>query len=439
MKHRRVLRTLLTLIIINATSYGVEASDKVQIPLVQESLDTPITEQISDAGPMSLRQAITLALTNNPDLQESELLIGAREARASQEGKRPNPELDIEFDNFAGSGPLSGFKGLETTIGVGQTIELGNKRGLRVDIADTETEIAALSFQILRLDIITEVRKHFTEVLGAQQKLELNQKLLDLAGRFNSTIDTLVSAGRYSPAEKARAQVEYSTVQLSIFESRRNLKSARLKLASTWGGDVSFNQVEGNLIGASLDSKAIMNATQISENARVRLSELEVISQRSEAKLAEAMRIPDPTIGAGFRRFSETSDRSFVTSLSIPIPVLNRNQGSIQEAHINVQRSEQALNSTRTALLRMINLELETIQSLEEILKTLEETIIPEASKAYEIINRNYRLGQYSTLDVLDAQRKLFEAQVSYLDMQLDYNISIIELEGLLGHSVLNQ
>lgn len=424
----------MTIFIVNG--YSAEGSDKAQIPLVQESLRTSRTEQSSERGPMNLERAITLALTNNPDLLESELRIRAFEARASQEGKRPNPELEIELDNFAGSGPLSGFKGLETTIGVGQTIELGNKRGLRVDIADSETEIAALSFQILRLDLVTEVRKHFTEVLGAQQKLELNQKLLDLAGRFNSTIDTLVKAGRYSPAEKARAQVEYSTVQLSIFENRRNLKSARLKLASTWGGDGSFSQVEGSLIGASLDSKAFMNATQINENARVRLSELEVISQRSEARLAEAMRIPDPTIGAGFRRFSETSDRSFITSLSIPLPVLNRNQGSIQEAHINVQRSEQSLNSTRTALLRGINLELETIHSLEEILKTLEETIIPEASKAYEIINRNYRLGQYSTLDVLDAQRKLFEAEINFLDMHLEYNISIIELEGLLGSSI---
>lgn len=438
-KLRQVLFLILT--VVASTVYGLDipSSDEIQIPLVEKSLNYIKTHPGTEGESLSLERSISRALNNNPELKASELLIRASQARASQERMFPNPELELEFDNFAGSGDLGGTKSTETTIGVGQVIELGKKRSHRFEIAKKQTDIDILSHELLALELITDVRIRFTEVLGAQQRVDLDKKLLDLSSRFNSTIDTLVKAGRYSPAEKARAQVDYSTLQINAMQNERYLDIARLQLAATYGESIITEEVTGALLSPTEELIGLDPQLNLEEYPQVQLLKREVGALQAEAQLAKAMRIPDPTLGAGFRRFNESKDRAFIASLSIPIPLLNRNQGGIEEARYKVESVEQSVEAIKVSLLSQIMSKQELIGNLDEILKMMSEIVLPEASRAYEIISRNYRLGQYSTLDVLDAQRKLFEAQATYLDTQIEYNIAIIELEGLTGHSVLNQ
>jgi outer membrane protein TolC len=45
-------------------------------------------------------------------------------------------------------------------------------------------------------------------------------------------------------------------------------------------------------------------------------------------------------------------------------------------------------------------------------------------------------LGKYGIIDVLDAQRQLFDAEGRYLDVLAEINLEIIAIEGLLGQSL---
>ena len=61
------------------------------------------------------------------------------------------------------------------------------------------------------------------------------------------------------------------------------------------------------------------------------------------------------------------------------------------------------------------------------------KTIIPEAEKAYQIINEGYLLGKFSFLDVLESQRTLFEARKNLITSLMAYKIRIAETERLIG------
>lgn len=425
-------------LLLSLSTFTVSGKDTTpQISLVQYTLEN-LDTSAKQGELLTLDRAIMLALENNPDLRASKQLILASEARVIQEAKLQNPELDVELENFAGSGPLGGTKALETTVLIQQPIELGKKRAHRVGIASAQYQIRLYEHEKLKLDVISNVRKHFSEVLVAQQRVELDQQLLELSAAFSAEIDTLVKAGRYSPAEKARAQVEYSMRLISSSQNERLLQTARIQLAEIWGGDPINNTIAGGLPAQPTILELEDVFTWVDEYPAVAMSRLEGVALKAEQKLAEAMRIPDPALGFGLKSNRESNDRAFVAGLSIPIPLLNRNQGGIEEAQHKVQWSERSLEAARVALLSEVSRRVELIKNLTDILHTLNGVVIPEAERAYAIINRNYRMGQYSTLDVLDAQRNLFEAQITYLDTQLEYNIAIIELEGLLGRSVLN-
>ena len=57
---------------------------------------------------------------------------------------RPNPEISLEVDNIAGSGAFSGLSATEYTLAVGQRIELGGKRGARIEAAQAQAQLADL-------------------------------------------------------------------------------------------------------------------------------------------------------------------------------------------------------------------------------------------------------------------------------------------------------
>ncbi|MCA9734121.1 MAG: TolC family protein [Deferribacteres bacterium] len=381
--------------------------------------------------------AISQALKSNPELQVFLTEIKAREVRTLQESLLPNPELDFELENFAGSGPLGGFKSSETTLAIGQLLELGGKRAKRTKVAALQSDLALWRYEIKRLQIITRVRSNFTHLLLAQRKLDLGRRLVGLSQIFKANIDTLVQAGRLSRAESARAQVELSNRKLTLQKNARELKNAQRKLAATWGsGRVDFTAVKGDLGSIKTMPKAEIVQWSL-ENSPVIIEQKAVIKmQKAKTELANALAVPDLGIRVGYRRFNEIDDQALVAGLSIPLTVFDRNQGGKQEAQLRELQSEQHLFSLQNGIRTGINNQLETIRTISEEIETMKNIIIPEAQNAYDIIQQNYRLGKYALIDVLDAQRQLFDVQGRYLDALGEIKLEIIRLEGLLGQSL---
>lgn len=427
---------LSAIFLFKCSGARVAMHSSAHVPLLTDKIET-IKNNIEPPDTLLLDNAISLALKNNLELRAFLTEIKAREALTLQESLLPNPELDIELENFAGSGSLGGVKGNETTLAIGQLIELGGKRAKRTQVAALQSDLALWRYEIARLNIVTNVRREYAQVFLAQEKLDLDRKLLALSGAFKANIDTLVLAGRLSQAESARAQVELSQRRLTLQRSQRELNNAQRRLTAIWGtGNVDFSVVKGSLtfIKSMPSADRVMQSL---ENSPALIEQKSIIAvQKTKTALAKALAIPDPVIRAGYRHFNETDDKAFVAGLSIPLTIFNRNQGGKEEAKLRELQAEQFYASLKNDVQTEVSNRLETIRTIAAEIEMIQEIIIPEAQKAYNIINQNYRLGKYALIDLLDAQRQLFDAQGRFLDALGEIKLEIIELEGRLGRSL---
>ena len=98
----------------------------------------PATQPDELTGTITLRDAVAHALVNNPKLKAFSLDIRAAEARKLQAGLLPNPEIKVEVEEFGGMDDRAGFDSSETSIQIGQLIELADKRSKRTHLADIE-------------------------------------------------------------------------------------------------------------------------------------------------------------------------------------------------------------------------------------------------------------------------------------------------------------
>ena len=383
---------------------------------------------------MTLAQVQALALLHNPRLAAFGWEVRAREAQILQAGLLPNPEAGIEVENFAGSGALREFRSTEITILLSQLIELGGKRGKRVRVAALESTLAAWDYETTRIDVLTQVTQAFVEVLSAQERVRLHEDLVHLAEQGLNTVAERVRAGKASPVEETRFQVALSTSRIALERAQRDLEAARQSLVTAWGGSTtSFASAEGTLdtISALPPAKRLLDL--IAQNPDVARWATEIVQRQATLEREEAQRIPDPTLRGGFRHLRETNDSALVMAVSIPLPVFNRNQGRVLEARYRLAKAGEERRASEAQVRAALAEAYGTLSRAFVEATRLHNEVLPGAQRAFDAISEGYRQGKFGLLDVLDAQRTLFEARGQYLEALAAYHKAVAEVERLIG------
>jgi outer membrane protein TolC len=256
-------------------------------------------------GTITLREAAALALTHNPRLQTFSFEIQAAQARKLQAGLRPDPELEVEIESLAGRGERSGFDAAETTIQLGQLIELGGKRDKRIRAASLTEDLTRWDYESERLDVLKEVVDAFVEVLAAQERLSLAEQLGDLAREAQSAVAQRVEAGKDSPVQNLRAGVVVSQSRIEVRKAKGALATARLRLAAMWGASTAtFEQTAGDFYRVETVPALHEVRDALADNPDLARWAVEQRRYRAALDLEKARARADLTVAAGVQRFS---------------------------------------------------------------------------------------------------------------------------------------
>jgi cobalt-zinc-cadmium efflux system outer membrane protein len=405
------------------------------MPTLQSAVAPPSTQEIPEpTGALTLLQAQTLAVQHNPKLAAFGWEVRAGEARTLQAGLPPNPEIEIEVENFAGSGAFQGFQSAEITIHLSQLLELAGKRGKRMRVAALERDLTAWDYEAARLDVLTQVTQAFVEVLSTQERLALNTELVRLAEQVVNTVAERVKAGKVSPVEESKARVELSTSRIALEHAQRGLEAARQRLVAAWGGNrPAFARAEGVLDAVPAIPSAEQLTERLVQNPEIARWATEMARRRATVELARAKRIPDPTIGSGFRHVSDTGDNAMVMSVSMPLPVFDHNQGGLLEARYQLAKAEEERRAAEIQGRAALAEAYAALSSAFVEATMLKNEVLPGAQRAFEAASEGYRQGKFGFLDVLDAQRTLFEARGQHLEALVAYHRAVAEVERLIS------
>ena len=128
------------------------------------------------AAEVSLPDALAQGAQNSPRISQARAQAQAAEARARQAGVSPNPEISLEVENFAGTGPYRDTRSAETTLALSQRIELGGKRSARVAVASSERDFALLSLRRAEADLARDIRVGHAELRAAEDRAGLSAR-----------------------------------------------------------------------------------------------------------------------------------------------------------------------------------------------------------------------------------------------------------------------
>jgi len=392
---------------------------------LNEAPDRPVEEE--PTGAVNLRQVLALALMKNPELAAFSWEVRAQEAAALQAALLPNPELGAALENI-------GLDQSETTIQLSQLIELGGKRSKRAEVASLTEELARWDYEAKRIDVLTKTSQAFVDVLGLQQQLALIEERVRLSEEVARVVSERVKAGKVSPIEETRAHVALSTAQIALDRGQQQLIVARKRLGAAWGSaEPPFEKAEGDLHAVSPIPTLEALARRLSLNPELARWATEISQRRAVIRLEKSKALPDLSVSGGVRRFNQTDENTFVAGVTIPLSFFNRNQGNISEARHQLKRAEEARRAAAVRVTVELSEAYGDLATRVAEVQALEEKVLPGARSTFEAMNEGYRLGKFGLLDVLDAQRTLFEARSQYLNALTGYHQAVAEVERLIG------
>jgi cobalt-zinc-cadmium efflux system outer membrane protein len=164
-----------------------------------------------------------------------------------------------------------------------------------------------------------------------------------------------------------------------------------------------------------------------------------VAQREAEARLARTQRTPDLTLVLGTRREGPDERNQAVVGLSVPLPIFNRNEGALRQALSRVDQAREQQEGEGARLRAALAQAHARLLAARDEAALVRGEILPGARSAWQAASRGFEAGKFGFLEVLDAQRTLFQSQLQALQADAEIQRAAAEIARLTGASAFQE
>jgi cobalt-zinc-cadmium efflux system outer membrane protein len=417
------------------------------------------------AAPMTMDDAVSLALQRNRDAIAAKLEIDAAALDVVAARLYPNPLLSYNLGNLVlgdsndqKMGVNAGFFDQRVqSIGVSEIIDVWLKRSAHIRTADRGVEHRRLVTEDALREIAFGVRSAFDDVLREQSERQLAH---DVADRYTQTVKLSQSrfrAGDISEAELRKIELEGLRYQNDVIDAETQLDVARGRLAALLGLSSPRELPAEGL--AEPERRPVGDPGQLIARALAQRPDLRAAGAArtlADAAVEAAKRdaLPDISLGAAYTHSNFTvagdNPNTMALSLSLPLPLFDRNQANIGRAELDRRRAENDAERLRINVTREVSEAVRRNQRAMTLLTAFETAagsnvlgmptgtsdrtgMLERAETALRVAEKSYRAGAISLLEILEAQRTYLDTRAQYLRALYDLRQSVVDVNHAVG------
>jgi cobalt-zinc-cadmium efflux system outer membrane protein len=411
------------------------------------SVSAQSSQYVSATEGVPFEELAQTALSRNPALQAARESVRQAEARLTQARLWPNPSVDVSRKTdavFANEGDR-GY-----SVGLSQSVELGQKRAHRTNVAETSIEVAKADVADAERQLIGRLRLLFSEALGAASRVDLFERLDHASDQTVTVMNVRLRAGDASRLDSQLLQAQVNQVRAERLLAENQLAGFVLQIRTVAGVSAAEplllkprpQAVDGPLTEEALVTRALEGRPDL-KAARLRegLADAGITLARSQA-------VPDVTAFARYGQESllgpvamSTQARSFAREkvlefgVSIPLPIFNREQGTISEAASRRAQARAERENLEATIRRETALAFHRYETAHKSLDILQTGVLEQNQASVHIVQLAYDLGELRFLDIVNQQRVLIEAETTVVNAQTELNAARADLENVVGSS----
>jgi len=370
---------------------------------------------------LSLNNALTIALNNNPEISAAQKEIDAALGRVLQAGRIPNPELSVTFNevstnfNFGDAG--------EKDVGLSQAIEFPGKRGSRIEVAEHGKSITEFSLLRTKAIVSAKVKRAYYQSLLAGEVVSNLEFTITLLSDFLRTVTERYQAGASKYLDVIRAKVEVTRLRNDLVEAKREqqtrLGELNVLLGRTGSTPVVLSDsLTYQLLGIPQDSAVELYANQ---SNFLKIVEREAQRSQSVLNLARTSYLPDFSLGVALQKRPGTISPAgssnylgFQFGATVPLWFWQGPRGEVQEAEALLDVSSIRIAATRLRVQENILSAFRSASVAQEQLQVFDISLLRDVEDELSAGISAYQNNQVDALNLFDIYRTFRATKIEY-------------------------
>jgi cobalt-zinc-cadmium efflux system outer membrane protein len=340
----------------------------------------------------------------------------------------------VDLENIGGDLDSDRY---EATATLGQTLELGGDRRARSDAALAVEQLSSWELSVEEREVLSHVTERFLETWALQERVARLADAERLAERSITAATDRFRAGAGPAFEQSRAEGVLALRRAERIRASAELTSSWQRLVASWGSiEVRFDSLRLDAPRRVTLPPPVRLDSLLEAHPQRRRIAAEVALEHARLREARAARVPDLDLAGGVRRLAAEDATTFIVGASIPIPVWNRHAGSTAAAeaeHRAATAREHLVALDLRAALRDAYERYVAAHASYELIAT---EVTPKSEDVLRQVAAGYRSGRFSSLELLEGQRSLLEAELQLIDATAEVWRARAALERRLGRSI---
>jgi len=389
------------------------------------SLAVPTAGQVAIPSSLSLPEAVNRAMAANPTLAAARLTGAINQASLAVASERPNPEVTAEFEKET---PRQAF-------GVAVPLELAGKRSKRIAVSQAtiragEAEIAATMIQVR-----TDVRRAYHDVLIAAARLTVSQELRDLSQRVRDAAQARFDAGDVPRLEVLQAGLAVAASENEAAAAEGALAAARTRLNALLGQPLDTTQTLSTLLdaGGPVPLDAALNLARTA-SAELVVLDRRLDEQRAKVTLAQALKTPDLIPTATLTHDAEPEfTYGWRAGLAVTLPLFASHKAGVLVEQTTLDQLVAQRQAAATRIAGEVTAAAATAEAQRLAYVRYRDVILPQAQQVEQLAQDSYQLGQTGISALLQALQASRDLRARALDAMTQLQTALADLERAIG------
>jgi len=460
----RKIHTLLAMLAIGGCTSSAPTDPYQPVAISKSAVVAPSVDSPSvkpPQGPLTLTEAIEVALANNPDVAAADWDYRAAQARHDYASGARLPRLSVvgsythHLDEQRllpvrqpGDPAILSRDIVSGDLALTMPIFTGGRLVNQIEAAELLQQAAGHRLARNREELVFNVSSVYFSILAQRQVIESLEFSVRTLEQHLDRVDALVAAQKAAKVDRLRTEVRLADVQQRLVRERNVMAIQHRALASLLGSEdrAEALSIQGDL---ELDGAASVPefeaALEMAWSGRddylAARSALE--AQARNVEVARAGHSPivfvQGSYGGRWAAGSPTGtgdelDDIGRIGLGAEIPLYEGGQvnAQVQEQRANLAAARERLRKLELQIRLDVETALLNVRSSQERIAAI-QTSVEQAQESLRIEREKYDLGRGAIIDVLDAQSALLDSQTNYYRALADYHVAMAQMKLAMG------
>jgi cobalt-zinc-cadmium efflux system outer membrane protein len=384
----------------------------------------------NDPAPASEDKIFDLWLKQGRELASLRTKVGAAQFDVITAGVLPNPQLSVAGNYLVSGANLNGTRGIGPELTV--PLPIFGQIGARKNEATANLRVAEVEVLEQIWERSADVEAAMLDRAFADAEVQDVARNLDELGRIAGIVKARAAAGANPIYDTLRVGTTEATFRAGLATATIERDRAEARLLSL----IAVPMLDSAPITRDglLDFRGPENEAALMDIARSRRPDLELARRGVAAAQSSASRYrhevtPIPSLSFGPYFNGGPASISLQASVSVTLPVFDRNQGQIGHALADAEGQHELAQ----AIEQRIRIEVHGAWQARERARQALEAFRTGGLKTTDLLlaraEVSYQAGTFAILDLLDAYRAAWDARAQALELEKAFAQAEAELE----------